>query len=781
MYRNGPPGAQAGRSDSYLGDKEVLAGEGGGGVGTLRKKNYAAATGDYDPLGGPRRTGPGGGGLGGWWSRKSTLAKSLLALGALLVVIAAIAIPVGIVKSRESSDSSNKLNAAAPAATSSTNSANDGTEEGIPTAATPVANWQTAPYGGNGSVIFLEDGSNFTYLNSFGGYWVSVPFNDTARPQRDVPALNEDWDYVNNRIAGVNIGGWLVLEPFIVPGMFERFNSPTDYANPNATTNPAIDEWTLCEQLGSNLTNAMTEHYETFITEKDFAEIAAAGLNWVRIPFGWWAIETWDGEPFLQGVAWTYLLKALEWARKYGLRVNLDFHAIPGSQNGYNHSGKQGSINFLAGVMGVANAQRTLDYIRTITEFISQDQYKNVVPMFSIMNEPYATSIGMDPLRSFYLETYNMMREITGIGEGKGPFIAFHDGFSSLAAPVAAGGWNGFLNGWDRVAIDSHRYLCFAAPNNWGLGYQASLPCSYWAGPLNSSTNAFGVTLGAEWSLAINDCGKWLNNVGNGNRYDGTYYIPGQPAIKPEFDAVGSCDPWNDWKSWNQTTKDGLRMVAEAHMDALKHFFFWTWKTGYSSTMGQIANPMWNYQLGLAEGWVPSNPRTAVGVCPSLAAAQGITYESTAAPSLSAWMTGGSGAGRIINQTMSAQYSQWPPATIGAGTSTGPYLTPVSNLPTYTQTASVYTMPPPPQPTSFPDGYASSSVNVGNGWAQPSDSASFYTPVAGCSYPNAWSGAGVAIPTTSFCAGNGARMKRNVKSTATVVFQPTPAPTPAAV
>lgn len=74
-----------------------------------------------------------------------------------------------------------------------------------------------------------------------------------------------------------------------------------------------------------------------------------------------------------------------------------------------------------------------------------------------------------------YLETYNMMRDITGVGKGKGPFIAFHDGFSSLAAPVAAGGWNGFLNGWDRVAIDSHRYLCFADPNNWGLGYQATL------------------------------------------------------------------------------------------------------------------------------------------------------------------------------------------------------------------------------------------------------------------------------------------------------------------
>jgi len=96
----------------------------------------------------------------------------------------------------------------------------------------------------------------------------------------------------------------------------------------------------------------------------------------------------------------TDILKAIGWARKYGLRVNLDFHALPGSQNGYNHSGKQGSINILSGAMGLANAQRVLDYIRTVTEFISQPAYRNVVPMFSVMNEPYAATIGVDPLRS---------------------------------------------------------------------------------------------------------------------------------------------------------------------------------------------------------------------------------------------------------------------------------------------------------------------------------------------------------------------------------------------
>lgn len=66
-----------------------------------------------------------------------------------------------------------------------------------------------------------------------------------------------------------------------------------------------------------------------------------------------------------------YFLKAVHWARKYGIRINLDLHTLPGSQNGFNHSGRQGVINFLNDYMGIANAQRALEYIRVITEFIS--------------------------------------------------------------------------------------------------------------------------------------------------------------------------------------------------------------------------------------------------------------------------------------------------------------------------------------------------------------------------------------------------------------------------
>ena len=45
-----------------------------------------------------------------------------------------------------------------------------------------------------------------------------------------------------------------------------------------------------------------------------------------------------------------------------------------------------GKINWLYGVMGIANAQRTLDTIRIITEFISQPQYSDVVVMFGLVS-----------------------------------------------------------------------------------------------------------------------------------------------------------------------------------------------------------------------------------------------------------------------------------------------------------------------------------------------------------------------------------------------------------
>ena len=57
-------------------------------------------------------------------------------------------------------------------------------------------------------------------------------------------------------------------------------------------------------------------------------------LNHVRIPIGYWAYDVGPGEPYIQGQQ-AYLLKAIGWAKTYNLKVIIDLHGAPGSQNGY--------------------------------------------------------------------------------------------------------------------------------------------------------------------------------------------------------------------------------------------------------------------------------------------------------------------------------------------------------------------------------------------------------------------------------------------------------------
>lgn len=250
-----------------------------------------------------------------------------------------------------------------------------------------------------------------------------------------------------------------------------------------------------------------------------------------------------------------YFLKAVEWARKYGLRINLDLHTLPGSQNGWNHSGKLGTINMLKGPMGLANAQRSLDYIRIIAEFISQPQYRDVVAMFGIVNEPRAPEVGTSQLQSFYLEAYEIIRNAGGFGEGKGPMISYFEGLLGLQS------WGGFLSGADRISLDSHPYLVFGDQGAGDVESYVNAPCTGWAEGFNKSMTDFGLTVGGEWSVATNDCGWYLNGVGFGTRYEGTF--DGKARI-------GSCDDWLDWEGWSADRKQAYQELALTTMDALQ-------------------------------------------------------------------------------------------------------------------------------------------------------------------------------------------------------------------
>lgn len=316
---------------------------------------------------------------------------------------------------------------------------------------------------------------NVTYTTeTVGGLSImglNTTWNDTVQANEYVPSLDKSWLYGTMPIRGVNLGGWLAIEPFITPSLFDSYK-------PNQGI---VDEYTLCAELGpSKAAKLLETHYARFVTEETFREIQAAGLDHVRIPFSYWAVTTYPGDPYVPKISWRYLLRGIEYARKYGLRVNLDVHGLPGSQNGWNHSGRLGAIGWLNGTDGALNAQRSLDLHDQLSTFFAQPRYRNVVAIYGLVNEPKMSVLNIDEVVSWTTSAAQVVRK-NGI---KQP-IAFGDGFLGLLK------WQGKLQGVQGLVLDAHQYTIFN-PDQIVFTHQKKIEyaCSGWTDLFEQSSDA---------------------------------------------------------------------------------------------------------------------------------------------------------------------------------------------------------------------------------------------------------------------------------------------------
>jgi glucan 1,3-beta-glucosidase len=423
---------------------------------------------------------------------------------------------------------------------------------------------------------------------------LSSEWDDSAQANKKVPALNEAWGpYTSRPARGVNLGGWLSIEPFITPSLFSQFDSKLG----------VIDEWTLTSRLGSKAKETLEKHYSTFVTEETFKEIADAGLDHVRIPFSYWAIKTYEGDPYVERVAWRYLLRGIEWARKYGLRINLDIHGLPGSQNGWNHSGRQGEIRWNNGTEGATNAARSLEIHDSLSKFFAQPRYKNIITFYGLANEPKMTELTATVVMNWTAQAYELIR-----GNGITANLVFGDGFMGLEK------WQGELQGYDGLVLDVHQYVIF---NQGQIVFtkkeKVTYACNGWTDQAEKSMNTatgYGPTMFAEWSQADTDCTTYLNNVGWGNRWTGTYdtgaeltrvLSPRCPTNAIENSEPCSCDLANsDPSTYPAKYKTFLKTFAEAQMHSFERgwgWFYWTWKTESAA--------QWSYKKGLEIGMLP--------------------------------------------------------------------------------------------------------------------------------------------------------------------------------
>jgi glucan 1,3-beta-glucosidase len=243
------------------------------------------------------------------------------------------------------------------------------------------------------------------------------------------------WERVRERgimnyqkLQGVNLGGWLLLEKWMTPKLFEGLN--------------AQDEYSFCLDLGKKEAKKRLEkHWQSFITKKDFTWIKKNGLNAVRIPVGYWNFE--EDSPFISSNK--YFEQALIWAKEADLQVIIDLHGAPGSQNGWDHSGRSGEI---AWHKDNQNIEKTLKVLEKIAK--KYGNKKHVVGI-ELLNEPH-WDIPLNQLQDFYKKGYELIRANCP----ERVSVIMHDSFKPHD-------WQRFFtkNNFTNVILDCHLYQCF--------------------------------------------------------------------------------------------------------------------------------------------------------------------------------------------------------------------------------------------------------------------------------------------------------------------------------
>ncbi len=325
-----------------------------------------------------------------------------------------------------------------------------------------------------------------------------------------------------DKLRGVNLGGWLVLEKWITPSIFEGHE--------------ADDEYSLLNKIPKK---TIREHYKNFIKEEDFSFLAKNDINALRIPVGYWIFGGFP--PYEKNIQ--YLDFAFDMAEKYGLKVLIDIHGAPGSQNGYDHSGKTGEIGW---DKDSKNIELTLKIIEKIAK-----RYCGRKALFGIevLNEPHI-SIDIDLLKSFYENAYQTIRRVCGYDVA----VVIGDSFRAFE-------FKNFMTypRFTNVILDSHFYQCFSEEfKEMKLGEFLKRGKREWGRTIDKLQKHLPMISG-EWSLALEckDFNEKLSENNNSEKKILKNYLSFKKMQSTVFDKSAGSFFWTyktegdvDW-AWN--------------------------------------------------------------------------------------------------------------------------------------------------------------------------------------------------------------------------------------
>ncbi len=320
---------------------------------------------------------------------------------------------------------------------------------------------------------------------------------------------------------GVNFGGWLVLERWITPSLFHGLK--------------AIDEYSFCLELGNNLLQRIKPHRDTFITAADFTWLAGAGVQAIRLPIGYWALG--GEEPYAECA--DYIDFTFDQAAKHGMQVVLDVHAAPGSQNGWDHSGKTGPIEWPQ----PKNIDKTLAFIELLAQRYG---LRPNLAGIELINEPHWT-VEFSVLTNFYEKGYAAVRKHARPDVE----VVISDSFRPYD-------WHAVLSKdqYENVVLDTHMYQVFSTTDKaLDLAGHLHKARDEWTHQLDNMEATKPVMVG-EWSIALPGDTKGLAEAGEHNAM--------QEYGRAQLEAFSRAHSWYYWAYRTETMPAwGLRDCVE--------------------------------------------------------------------------------------------------------------------------------------------------------------------------------------------------------------------------
>lgn len=230
-------------------------------------------------------------------------------------------------------------------------------------------------------------------------------------------------------LRGVNLGGWLVEEMWMLPFVKESKQTLMRIRD------HAMLWQVFVERFGTEKMHTIrSEFRKNWIQKSDFARIREAGLNCVRLPF----LASLIDEP--EGFFW--LDFAIEEAANVGLYVILDMHGTFGGQSKEEHTGKADQNLLFQDEQMVKRTALTWEKIAT--------RYKDcpTVCAYDLMNEPMGAT-DSKTLHGVHDAFYRAIRKVD-----TRHMIIMEDGYRGIRRMPDPKRMK-----WENVIYSSHTYV----------------------------------------------------------------------------------------------------------------------------------------------------------------------------------------------------------------------------------------------------------------------------------------------------------------------------------